>query len=73
MLTLEQTAIVTPEHQLTIQVPSTVPPGEHRVTVVIDTQHTPAHQPQLNLIPLRLNASADTTYRREDLYDNDGR
>ncbi len=73
MLTLEQIAIVTAEHKLTIEVPAIVSPGEHRVTVVIDTPATPAERRRLNLIPLHLKTPPGFTYRREELYGDNGR
>ena len=76
MLTLEQPAIVTAEHKLTIDVPPIVSPGEHRVTVVIDTAVAtarPGARRRLNLIPLRLNNPPEFTYRREELYGDHGR
>ncbi len=73
MLTLEQTAIVTAERQLTIEVPAIVSPGEHRVTVVIDTPSTPEERRRLNLIPLYLNTPPGFNCRREELYGDNGR
>ncbi len=74
MLTLEQTAIVTPEHTLTIEVPLVVSPGEHHVTVVIDSAATSAVpvSRRLNLILLRLKTPPEFTYRREELYGDNG-
>jgi hypothetical protein len=76
VLTLEQTAMVTPDRRITIDVPQAVMPGEHRITVVIDTETTSglrAGSRQLDIIPLHLNAPTQFTYRREDLYGDDGR
>ena len=76
MLTLEQTAIVTAEHKLTFDEPPIVSPGEHRITVVMDTAVStarPGAGRRLNLIPLQLNNPPEFTYRREELYADHGR
>ena len=36
MKTIQTTAVVGSDHRLTAQVPDDVPPGEHRVVVVIE-------------------------------------
>lgn len=36
MITIQQEAEVTPDHAMTIQVPTTVRPGRHRVVVVLE-------------------------------------
>jgi hypothetical protein len=38
MMTFEETAVVDASHRLTLQVPSSVTPGEHHVVVMIDEQ-----------------------------------
>ena len=74
MKTIETTAVVTTNHVLTINVPSDVVPGEHRVVVVIDeipetiephTTELPTHD--LGPWP------AGLSLRREDMYDDWGR
>ncbi len=75
MRTIEATARVGPDHTLTVQVPPDVPPGEHRVVLVIEnglavsagpgeTVHLPAHDSGL---------APEVSLRREDLYADDGR
>lgn len=73
MRTIEATATVTEDGKLTVQV-SGITPGEHQVVVVIDER--PVRRPYT---PLKLNVGrlggwpADCTFRREDLYGDDGR
>jgi hypothetical protein len=72
MITIETVAKVSSEGELFVKLPSTVPPGEHRIIVVIDAP------PQKNLEPLELSVYpvgllADTTFRREDIYGDDER
>jgi hypothetical protein len=75
MRTIEATATVTPDRTLTVMVPPDIPPGKHRVVLVIDDQ--PAAQEKRP--PLKFSAypvglvSDSMTFRREDLYDDDGR
>jgi hypothetical protein len=75
MKTIETTAIVTPESTVTMQVPPDIPPGEHRVVLVIDEQPIVRDKRP----PLKFSAypvgllSEDLTFRREDLYDERGR
>lgn len=76
MRTLTTKAIVTADHKLTLFVPEDVSPGEHRVTLMIAEEalsspekHSlmdwPAHEVAL--------VDPSNTFRREDLYDDDGR
>jgi hypothetical protein len=76
MRTIETTAVVTPEHTLTIQLPPDVPPGPHRVVVVIeDGKQPPARTPGWkdwpahNLGPWPEGFTAS----REQIYGDDGR
>jgi hypothetical protein len=36
MRTIETTAVVTPDHTITVKVPEDIPPGEVRVVVVVE-------------------------------------
>lgn len=51
MTRIDTTARIGPDRQLVIQLPQDVPPGEHRVTVLIDRaderEGVPAEQPEL--------------------------
>jgi len=75
MRTIEATAIVTSDGTITIQVPSDIPPGEHRVVMVIDEQpvgkgkRLPLDFPVDNWGPW----PADLSLSREDMYDEWGR
>ncbi len=57
-----------------VKLPTKLPPGEHRVVVVVDV--TPQARERS---PLRFSAypaaptSPHNTFRREDIYDEDGR
>ncbi len=78
MHTIETTATVTEDGKLTIVVPPKVAPGAHRVVVVIEEgvtheAHPGAHEP-IALRPLPLPAwPDDATFRREEIYGDDGR
>jgi hypothetical protein len=75
MRTIEATAHVGADGKLVVPVPPDIPPGEHRVVVVIEA--APAPPPRRE--PLRFSAHDLTlidpsfTFRREDLYGDDGR
>lgn len=78
MQTIETTATVLPDGTLTVSVPPTIVPGVHRVVVVIEeTTAAVGPVPQkeaIDLRPLPLPAwPDDATFRREELYGDDGR
>ena len=75
MRAIETTATVTEDGKLTVQMPPGVPPGEHRVVVVIDEQPSPSGASDLPDLPAWPwhGWPADATFRREDLYGDDGR
>lgn len=80
MRTIETQVTVTPDGQLTVQVPvpADIPPGEHRAVLIID-EHIAAASVRTPKPPLALKVwkwdtwPADATFRREDLYEDDGR
>ena len=75
MHTIETTATVTEDRKLTIEVPADIAPGAHRVIVIIDEGMVPSNERaplQLAAYPVGLT-SDNFTFRREDLYDDDGR
>lgn len=75
MKTIETIAVVTPDHRLTVQLPEDVAPGEHHVVVLIDGEQAARkrHEPlRFSTYPVGL-ASDAFTFRREDLYGDDGR
>jgi hypothetical protein len=76
MRTLTATAVISPNHTLTMQVPADLTPGVHEVVVLIQEpaalaqssglfRDWPAHN--VGLI------DPSMTFRREDLYGDDGR
>ncbi len=75
MKTIETTIVVGTDRRLTVQLPPDITPGEHRVVLVLE-QAAPI---QRKSRPLRFSAypvapvSENMTFRREDLYDDDGR
>jgi hypothetical protein len=76
MRTIETMAIITADGELILQLqlPIAIAPGQHRVVLIIEEQ--PA---QLGAPPLHLEAfawpgwPAEATFRREKLYDDNGR
>ena len=75
MRTIETTAEVGPDGKLVVQLPPDIPPGPHRVVVVVEEQ--PAERPKRE--PMTFSAydveliDPNMTFRREDLYGDDGR
>jgi hypothetical protein len=76
MRTIETTAVVGEDRKLMVQLPVEVPPGAHRVVVVIDERQLPTNNdrgmenwPAHDVGPW----PAGFTCRREDLYGDDGR
>ena len=75
MRTIETIATVTEDGKLTIQIPSDIEPGEHKVVIVIEEQPVkketppPLDFPVDNWGPWPENLSL----RREDMYDEWGR
>ena len=49
MITIEQEALITPDHQLTLRVPNSVPPGRRRVVVVLEDDQAVADETKLGL------------------------
>jgi hypothetical protein len=78
MKSMQTTATVSVDGKLTVQLPPSIPPGEHRVLLVIDDGARPPKaripKPPLALDVLRWEAwPADSTFRREDIYGDEGR
>lgn len=77
MRAVETVAAVNSDHTMTAQLPADIPPGSHRVVVVIeaDTSHEPPPQHGWANWPAHDVALTDPTFtfRREDLYGDDGR
>lgn len=77
MRSIETTATITADGQLTVQVSPDIPPGKHRIVLVIDETPNPstvqAPKPPLKLKVMKLeNWPADCTFRREELYGDRG-
>ena len=75
MITIEAIATVTPEGKVTIQLPATIPPGNHKLVLVIDEQPVTSEKPPpLDFPVIHVNSyPADLSLRREDMYGDDGR
>ena len=74
MKTIQTTAVVGSDHRLTAQVPDDVPPGEHRVVVVIEERRPVDRTQPLHFSAYPVGFASDTfTCRREDFYGDDGR
>ena len=76
MRAVTATAIVRADHMLTVQVPADIPPGVHEIVVVLQEEAShpqpeqlfkdwPAHEVGL--------VDPTMTFRRENLYGDDGR
>ena len=68
-------AVVRPDHTLTVSVPADVPPGPQNVVVVFqDGQAAPPVRTPLTFAPHPTGpVDSNCTYRREDVYGDDGR
>jgi hypothetical protein len=75
MRTLATTAIVSDNHTLTVQVPVDIAPGVHEVVVVIQGPHPQQQNGLFRDWPAHQVALVDptVTFRREDMYGDDGR
>ncbi len=75
MRTIETAATITAEGTLTVQVPPDIPPGPHRIVVVIDDQPDMPDARALHDFPvIHVGAwPAALSLRREDMYGDDGR
>jgi hypothetical protein len=75
MRTVTTTGVVRADHTLTVAVPPDIPPGPRTVVVVLDDAVAPRSTPAaMELTPHPVGPTdAACTYRREDLYGDDGR
>jgi hypothetical protein len=75
MRTLTIKAVITADHTLTVPVPADVSPGVHQVTVVIEEAPLAPEPGSLMDWPAHDAALVEpkNTFRREDLYGDDGR
>ncbi len=88
MITIEAIGKISPEGELVVKLPTKLPPGEHRVVVVVDTKPEPDEHAPLNFpaYPAAPAAGANElptvhvgrwpktlSFRREDIYGDEGR
>jgi hypothetical protein len=77
MRTIETTITITLDGEILVPTRAHLTPGEHKAVLVIeDTPIQPTNgiaKPPLKLHVFALDAPPGTTYRREDLYNDDGR
>lgn len=74
MRTIEATATVAEDGTLTVRVPSDIPPGDYRVRLIIDDAPDTSHDRTLTFSKYAVGlASPSMTFRREALYDDQGR
>ena len=78
MKTIETLAKVDPHGTLTLQVPPEIPPGEHRVVLVIEENsglsNTAIPKSPLKFMTIELRGCPpESTFRREELYGDEGR
>lgn len=75
MIAIEIIATVTSDGKVTVQLPPTIPSGEHRLVLVID--ETPLNQekrPPFDFPLIHVSSwPANLSLRREDMYGDDGR
>lgn len=73
--TIDTIAVVTANRQLTVEVPPSVAPGEHRVVVIIDEEPTSASRRGDLALPLYDVGPwpDDLSLHRFDIYDDSGR
>jgi hypothetical protein len=73
--TLDLTATVEENGRLIVRLPPDIPPGEHRVVLVIDEQPiSQEKRPVLDFPVIHVDAWPEAlSLRREDLYDERGR
>jgi len=75
MRTIETTATVTNDGKMTVQVPSDIPEGEHRIVVVIEEQPVKkGKRPPLDFPVISVGSWPENlSLRRVDMYDEWGR
>ena len=75
MKMIETVATVTEDGTLTVQAPLGITAGPHCVVVVIDERVAPAGRQSLQLHAFDLSGAwpPDCSFRREELYGDDGR
>ena len=73
--TIDLTATVDKNGKLIVRLPPGIPPGEHRVVLVINERHIPSGKQVAPEFPvIHVDAWPEAlSLRREDLYDERGR
>jgi hypothetical protein len=72
MRTIETTAIITEDGQLTLQVPPDISPGQHQVVVVIDEQsELPPSHPQTDPLIGLFSGSPELGKQSEDILQSE--
>ncbi len=74
MLTYNAKASVSKNHELEVRMPTDLDEGEYTVIIKVN-EHLRPSTPRRTLTfgSLHLGAMTDETFRREDIYDDDGR
>lgn len=76
MRALTATAVVNADHTLTLQVPTDILPGVHQVVLVLDAP-TASSKDKPSFAELTVHqvglVDPSMTFRREDMYGDDGR
>ena len=78
MRAIEVTITVSPDGAVVLEGPADLPPGKHQALLVVD-QPAISHADETSRPPLELTMldwsawPAGSTFRREDLYGDDGR
>lgn len=74
MRAVTTTATIREDHSLTVQLPSDIPPGPQTVVVVLEEPTSIPRPQSLHLSPHKTGPTdLGCTYRREDMYGDDGR
>jgi hypothetical protein len=79
MRTIEMTITITDERKITIALPPDVAPGDHHAVLVLEEIRTTSPPARTSKPPLKLAAwkweawPEECTFRREDIYGDDGR
>ncbi len=70
MRTIETTVVIKPNGKLILQLPLSIPPGEHRVVVVIEEQPILKKQPRPDFPVIDVGVWPENlSLRRKDLYN----
>lgn len=74
MHTITTTAVATPEHTITVKVPEDIPLGEYPLLIIVGHEKGVRTGRWRDLKPSDVElVDPNFTFRREDLYGDDGR